>query len=321
MLKSLLKYPISRKARNRFKELFIEKEINSIKLIMTLLVKNEEEILEKNIRFHKAMGVDGFVVTTHNSTDKTNEILEKLKAEGLVLDIIYETDPVYRQAKFVDKMIKLAKRKYKAEWIINADADEFYYSKNLNLKKDIYKAKKAGLNMMWVDSVFLFPDDKEDYLKESHYFVTKPFHKFEAEQLGIRDDEKFAQFIGSQECYKVIHNTKDYKKIHIGNHFVNMKNKNKFMKSATIVLYHYNIRNYKQLEDKVKRYIDTTMPTGCGLHMMRMIELYKQNLLRQEHFDRYFSEDMRNFLVKEGVVSIDKFVSNFFKGIENEQKF
>ena len=116
-----------------------QKEIDNLKLIITLLVKDEEDILETNIRFHKAMGADGFIVTSHNSTDRTNEILEKLKQEGIILEIIYETDPAYNQVMFVDRMIKIAKRKYKADWIINADADEFYYSKDLNLKKSIKK--------------------------------------------------------------------------------------------------------------------------------------------------------------------------------------
>ena len=55
-----------------------------IKLIMTLLVKNEEEIIETNIRYHIAMGVDGVIVTDNGSTDKTVEILEKLKEEGYI---------------------------------------------------------------------------------------------------------------------------------------------------------------------------------------------------------------------------------------------
>ena len=42
------------------------------KLIMTLLVKNEEDILEENLCFHKAMGVDGFIIT-----DGTIEIIRK----------------------------------------------------------------------------------------------------------------------------------------------------------------------------------------------------------------------------------------------------
>ena len=33
------------------------------KLIMTLLVKNEAELLAQNLRFHRAMGVDAFIIT------------------------------------------------------------------------------------------------------------------------------------------------------------------------------------------------------------------------------------------------------------------
>lgn len=313
-IKNLIKYPISRTSRN-----YINNYQRNIKLIMTLLVKNEEEILETNIRYHKAMGVDGFIVTSHNSSDRTDEILEKLKQDGIVLEIIYEKDPAYHQNKFVDKMIKLAKYKYKADWIINADADEFYYSKSLNLKTNIKEAIRAGLNVIWTDSIFIFPDDKKNYLYDSNYFVTKPFQKFEAEHLGILDDEKFSEFIDSQGCTKVIHNTKDYKKIYMGNHDIKMKHNKKRMKTSDIVLYHYHIRNYKQQEEKVKRYIDTVMPQGCGSHMLHMIELYKQNKLR-ENYDSYFGEEMRNFLIEEGVVSIDKSVSNFlkWKGIVNK---
>jgi glycosyltransferase involved in cell wall biosynthesis len=51
---------------------------------MTLLVNNEADILEKHIRFHKAMGVDAFIVTDNNSTDGTIDILEKYAAKGWI---------------------------------------------------------------------------------------------------------------------------------------------------------------------------------------------------------------------------------------------
>ena len=38
------------------------KDYMDVKLLMTLVVKNEENIVEENIRFHCAMGVDGFIV-------------------------------------------------------------------------------------------------------------------------------------------------------------------------------------------------------------------------------------------------------------------
>ena len=45
--------------RDRFPLAF--KQTKEVKLFMTLLVKNEEGMLEENLQFHKAMGVDGDV--------------------------------------------------------------------------------------------------------------------------------------------------------------------------------------------------------------------------------------------------------------------
>lgn len=60
------------------------------RLIMTLLVKNEEAMIERNLQFHKQMGVDGFIVTDNNSSDGTMRILEMYKQKGWILEIIEE---------------------------------------------------------------------------------------------------------------------------------------------------------------------------------------------------------------------------------------
>lgn len=311
-LRHLMKYPLSRKSRKFVKE-YLENKRLRVYLLMTLVVKDEEEIIEKQIRFHKAMGVDAFIVTSHNSTDKTNEILKKLKMEGLIVEILYKNSQAHQHHVWVNDMVDIATKKYKADWVINADADEFYYSKCLNLKADIADAIKAGLNNLWVDSTFLFPTDEDDYLRDSHYFVVKPFQNFEAENLGIENNKNFEIFIGSQECTKVIHNTKDFEGITDGNHSVKMRNQRQFF-ASNIILYHYHIRNYKGYEQKIKRWLSSAhcMPEGQGEHMKTMISLYKQGKLR-ENYETQFGTAMKEFLVKEGVIAIDKSVSNFLK--------
>lgn len=97
-------------------------------LIMTLLVKNEESMLEENLLFHKAMGVDSFIITDNNSTDSTPEIIRKYKQKGWIKEVIEEKATDYEQKEWVDRMIWKAKTIYKADWIINADADELWYS-------------------------------------------------------------------------------------------------------------------------------------------------------------------------------------------------
>ena len=45
IVKTFLKCPISRDARHKFKEYLYEKSVKDLKLIMTLLVKDEEDII------------------------------------------------------------------------------------------------------------------------------------------------------------------------------------------------------------------------------------------------------------------------------------
>lgn len=254
----ILKWPFSKKARNRLKAYRQEK----LKLIMTLVVKNEEDIIEQNIRFHYAMGCDGFIVSSHNCTDRTDLILEKLKQEGLVLEIIKRNSPNHQHSTWVNEMVRLAQKKYHADWVINADADEFYYSNSLNLKQSILESE--GGNALWVDSIFIFPEDRKDWLN-STYFVTRPFQKFEAEALGIADNPLYTEFIGSQGCTKVIHETKGFKGVCDGNHDVHMSCRKK-IHAADIRLYHYHIHSYLGWEQKVARWADTVflMPEGQG---------------------------------------------------------
>ncbi|WP_290381647.1 glycosyltransferase family 2 protein, partial [Bacteroides acidifaciens] len=40
-------------------------------------VKDEEDIIESNIKFHMSLGIDGILVTDNGSTDSTMEILKK----------------------------------------------------------------------------------------------------------------------------------------------------------------------------------------------------------------------------------------------------
>ena len=51
-----------------------------VKLAMTLIVRNEADIIEDNLRYHRAQGVDFFIVLDNGSTDGTLEILESLRA-------------------------------------------------------------------------------------------------------------------------------------------------------------------------------------------------------------------------------------------------
>ena len=52
------------------------------KLIMTLLVRDEQDIIRENIEFHLSQGVSFFIVTDNLSTDGTAAILKEYEERG-----------------------------------------------------------------------------------------------------------------------------------------------------------------------------------------------------------------------------------------------
>ena len=95
---------------------------------MALKVRDEGDILEANLRFHHALGVDHFVVTDNGSTDETTEILGRYEKAGLVT-VINEPGTDYRAAGagWLTQMARLAATEFDADWVVHTDADEFWW--------------------------------------------------------------------------------------------------------------------------------------------------------------------------------------------------
>ena len=97
-----------------------------MKLVMTLLVRDEADIVDAQIAFHLDAGVDLVVATDNRSQDGTTEILERYAREGH-LHLIREPGDDLRQSEWVTRMAASRRRSFGADWILNADADEFWW--------------------------------------------------------------------------------------------------------------------------------------------------------------------------------------------------
>ena len=108
--------------------------LRAVRLAMTLKVRDEADIIEDNLRYHRAQGVDFFVVADTGSTDGTVEILEPYERAGIVrLERIGRG--IHDMKEGGEAEITRIAGEMGADWVIHNDADEFWWPLTGDLKE------------------------------------------------------------------------------------------------------------------------------------------------------------------------------------------
>lgn len=137
--------------------------------------------------------------------------------------------------EWVDRMIWKAKTIYKADWIINADADELWYSPSGNLKQTCRPPMPTYWIAKWEAFIRKRTSLSGSGIKLWNLSVNRNativylFHIRTAEQ-------------------KVIHRSAGYLQISMGNHKVTMLPQ--LSTDSGIRIYHYNIRGKQQFLER-----------------------------------------------------------------------
>jgi hypothetical protein len=105
-----------------------------MKLVMTLLARDEADIVDANLQYHLNAGVDFVIATDNLSRDGTTDILESYARDGHLF-LIREDSEYLRQADWITRMGRLAAADFGADWVIHSDADEFWWPRGDSLKE------------------------------------------------------------------------------------------------------------------------------------------------------------------------------------------
>ena len=103
-------------------------------LVMTLLARDEIDVVDSWLSFHLNAGVDLVIATDNRSQDGTTEVLEEYARSGQV-HLLREPGEDLRQDEWVTRMARLAATRFGADWVINSDADEFWWPRGASLSE------------------------------------------------------------------------------------------------------------------------------------------------------------------------------------------
>jgi capsular polysaccharide biosynthesis protein len=95
-----------------------------MRIVAATRVRNEEDIIEAQIRHHAGM-VDAHLLLDNGSTDTTPGILAALRNEGLALHVIADGTAHFADAAHNTLLYRRACTEFAADWVVFLDADEF----------------------------------------------------------------------------------------------------------------------------------------------------------------------------------------------------
>lgn len=99
---------------------------------MTFRARDEIDIVDAWLAFHLNAGADFVVATDNLSQDGTTEVLERYARDGHI-HLIRESGDDLRENEWVTRMARLAATEFGADWVINSDADEFWWPRGGSL--------------------------------------------------------------------------------------------------------------------------------------------------------------------------------------------
>jgi len=279
-----------------------------MKVVMTLLVRDEADIVDAQIAFHLNAGVDFVVATDNRSEDGTTEILERYERAGF-LHLLREEGEDMRQGEWVTRMARLAATDFGADWVVNADADEFWWPRDGSLK-DVFAAIPERFGVLrgcW------------------RHFLPRPSGagSFFAERMTVRlcspayPGDKKTIFHVHQ---KVAHRADPAVEIESGNHNAAGAALAPLRSWHPLEVLHFSLRSLSQLEGKSVRDWRgwTRNPHGPTLHHVLAYEAQRDGRL-DEYFDSFVvGEEALARGIADGTLAVDTRIRDALRALRTD---
>lgn len=254
------------------------------KIVMTLMVRDETDIIAAMIEHHLAQGVDLIIATDNGSVDGTREILADYAETGRVeLHDYLKHDK--NQTAVVTSMARRAATRHRATWVINADADEFFVARDPRLTlRGALRAIPTGIGAFAAPVVNLTGVPAGDGAGAFERLVWR----------DIREESTLMQTVAlhGHPSDDVIHVGKPDVTVQQGNHGVDIPALGTPDAACAIEVLHLPWRTYAQYRNKIinmgRAYEQsTTLHPSPKHHGMRDYRFWKAGLLEDLYLVRH----------------------------------
>ncbi len=244
-----------------------------MKVVMTLLVRDEADIIDAQLAFHLNAGVDLVIATDHRSRDGTTEILERYEREGYVR-MRREESTGYHQAKWVSEMARLAATECGADWVINCDADEFWWPREGSLKEILAEVPRRYGVVRCFERHFAPRVDEAGHFAERMTLRVTPF----AVETGPEDP--------FQTAMQVVHRADPNVVLKQGNHDVTSGGLVALRGWYPFEVFHFPLRTLEQARQKFEQKLTAIRaePAVVGLHT-----LSAGRAIEEDRFDAWYA--------------------------------
>jgi|SRR5688572_4045738 len=272
-------------------------------LIMTLLVRNNEDVIGANIDFHLAMGVDHFIATDNGSEDASVDILREYERQG-VLTLHFEPADNWNQSVWVTRMARDAAANWAAQWVINNDADEFWWPLEDNLK--------AALDTIPVEQqVVVAP--------RFNFVAVEPAAGIFYQNMIFRE-ARSVNAVGKPLPPKVCHRGSVDVVVGPGSHSVRWKGNPEapmISPARPIEILHFPLRSYSQFESKIRLggaaiERNDTLPKGVAGTWRHLYQLYLKGSLPAFYESQAVGRDQAEAGVGSGQLIRDTRLADWF---------
>jgi hypothetical protein len=257
-----------------------------VKLVLTVLARDEEDIVEAQIAFHLNAGVDLVVATDNRSRDGTTQILERFAGMGCLL-LLREEGEDNRQGEWLTRMARFAARELGADWVINADADEFWWPHGGDLK-EVLAAVPERYGIV------------RGFWRE---FLPRPGDGIFAERMTVRLSP-YSNLNSTDSPFhpqvKNVHRADPEAVIQFGNHEVAGPRLELLRDWYPFEVLHFPLRTYEQTERKFAqagRALSASADPARSDHTMHAYALYQEGRLR----DFYESFELDDAALEQGL--------------------